>query len=73
MKLSNYYVSIILCGIRFYMDLRRQEETERDAFMDECLSDLTLRNQISIVSRKYKNEIQVHNDATMLQIHTHIT
>jgi hypothetical protein len=41
------------------MDLRRQEETERDAFIDECLSDMTIRDQIAIVSRKYRNEMQV--------------
>lgn len=46
---------------RFYMDLRRQEETERDAFIDECLSDVSIRDQMSIVTRKYKNKMKVRS------------
>ncbi|EDO27261.1 predicted protein, partial [Nematostella vectensis] len=50
----------------FYMDLRMQEGTERDIFLEECLSDLTIRDQLSVISRKYKNQVQVLNDDKLL-------
>lgn len=62
--------SIGLCGphengccifliCRFYIDLDRQENTERDLFLEECISDPTLRDQMALVFQKYKNKAQV--------------
>ena len=39
------------------MDLESEENAEKDEFFEECLSDPTLRDQISILTRKYKNKI----------------
>ena len=41
------------------MDLESEENAEKDEFFEECLSDPTLRDQISILTRKYKNKMQV--------------
>ena len=44
---------------RFYMDLESEENVEKDEFFEECLSDPTLRDQMSILTRKFKNKMQV--------------
>ena len=41
------------------MDLESEENAEKDEFFEEFLSDPTLRDQISILTRKYKNKMQV--------------
>ena len=42
------------------MDLESEENAEKDEFFEECLSDPTLRDQISILTRKFKNKMQVN-------------
>lgn len=44
---------------RFYMDLEMEENVEKDEFFEECLSDPTLRDQLSIMRRKFKDKSQV--------------
>ena len=41
------------------MDLESEENVEKDEFFEECLSDPTLRDQMSILTRKFKNKMQV--------------
>ena len=41
------------------MDLESEENVEKDEFFEECLSDRTLRDQMSILTRKFKNKMQV--------------
>ena len=41
------------------MDLESEETAERDEFFEECLSDPTLRDQMSILTRKFRNKSQV--------------
>lgn len=41
------------------MDLESEENAEKDEFFEECLSDPTLRDQMSILTRKFKNKMQV--------------
>ena len=54
------YTSIFITLLnRFYMDLESEENTEKDEFFEECLNDPTLRDQMSILTRKYKNKTQV--------------
>ena len=43
------------------MELERQENAEKDEFFEECLIDPTLRDQMSLLTRKFKNESQVSN------------
>ena len=47
---------------RFYMDLESEENAEKDEFFVECLSDPTLRDQMSILTRKFKNKMQVNEN-----------
>ena len=42
------------------MDLESEESAEKDEFFVECLSDPTLRDQMSILTRKFKNKMQVN-------------
>ena len=42
------------------MDLESEENAEKDEFFVECLSDPTLRDQMSILTRKFKNKMQVN-------------
>ena len=41
------------------MDLESEENVEKDEFFEECLNDPTLRDQMSILTRKYRNKSQV--------------
>lgn len=41
------------------MDLESEETAERDEFFEECLNDPTLRDQMSILTRKFRNKTQV--------------
>ena len=41
------------------MDLESEENVEKDEFFEECLNDPTLRDQMSILTRKFKNKMQV--------------
>ena len=41
------------------MDLESEENAEKDEFFEECLNDPTLRDQMSILTRKFKNKMQV--------------
>ena len=41
------------------MDLESEENVEKDEFFEECLSDPTLRDQMSILTTKFKNKMQV--------------
>ena len=41
------------------MDLESEETAERDEFFEECLNDPTLRDQMSILTRKFRNKSQV--------------
>jgi len=58
---------------RFYMDLESEENVEKDEFFEECLSDPTLRDQMSILTRKFKNKMQVVNDDKMLYADSIVT
>lgn len=51
---------------RFYMDLESEENVEKDEFFEECLSDPTLRDQMSISTRKFKNKMQAIADDKLL-------
>ena len=42
------------------MDLESEENAEKDEFFEECLSDPTLRDQMSILTRKFKTKMQVN-------------
>jgi len=44
------------------MDLESEENAEKDEFFEECLSDPTLRDQMSILTRKFKNKMQVNEN-----------
>ena len=44
------------------MDLESEENAEKDEFFVECLSDPTLRDQMSILTRKFKNKMQVNEN-----------
>ena len=44
------------------MDLESEENTEKDEFFVECFSDPTLRDQMSILTRKFKNKMQVNEN-----------
>lgn len=44
---------------RFYMDLEMEENIEKDEFFEECLNDPTLRDQLAIMRRKFKDKSQV--------------
>ncbi|XP_068693384.1 hydrocephalus-inducing protein homolog [Montipora foliosa] len=51
---------------RFYMDLESEENAERDDFFEECLNDPTLRDQVSILTRKFRNKSQIVANDKML-------
>ena len=42
------------------MDLESEENVEKDEFLEECLNDPTLRDQMSILTRKFRNKSQVY-------------
>ena len=42
------------------MDLESEENAEKDEFFEECLNDPTLRDQMSILTRKFRNKSQVY-------------
>lgn len=44
------------------MDLESEENAEKDEFFVEFLSDPTLRDQMSILTRKFKNKMQVNEN-----------
>lgn len=55
------------------MDLESEETAERDEFFEECLNDPTLRDQMSILTRKFRNKSQVmieRGKQTGEQMHT---
>lgn len=51
------------------MDLESEENAEKDEFFEECLSDPTLRDQMSILTRKFKNKMQVTTRRVMNNKH----
>lgn len=51
--------SVEFVFVRFYMDLESEENAEKDEFFEECLNDPTLRDQLSIMTRKFRNKTQV--------------
>lgn len=51
--------SVEFVFLRFYMDLESEENAEKDEFFEECLNDPTLRDQLSIMTRKFRNKTQV--------------
>lgn len=55
------------------MDLESEESTEKDEFFEECLNDPTLRDQMSILTRKFRNKTQVVTDDKMLHNDSIIT
>ena len=52
------------------MDLESEENAEKDEFFEECLNDPTLRDQMSILTRKFKNKMQVMRSDTLTVIRT---
>ena len=52
------------------MDLESEENVEKDEFFEECLSDPTLRDQMSILTRKFKNKMQVIRNRSQKQLIT---
>ena len=42
------------------MDLRREEEIEKDVFLMECAQDITIRDQMSILQRSFQTRNQVY-------------
>ena len=52
------------------MDLESEENVEKDEFFEECLSDPTLRDQMSILTRKFKNKMQVKWNRSQKQLVT---
>jgi hypothetical protein len=45
--------------IRFFTDLNKEESTETDRFLEECISDPTLRDKLSVLSRTFTNRKRV--------------
>lgn len=43
---------------RCKMDLRREEEEDKDAFFAECTQDMTIRDQLSILQRSFQTRNQ---------------
>jgi hypothetical protein len=43
------------------MDLRREEEIEKDVFLMECTQDVTIRDQMSILQRSFQTRNQVYD------------
>ena len=52
---------------RFYQELTFREEEQRDSFLEECISDPTLRDKLSLVTRSFKNRIKVAHCAIAFQ------
>ena len=48
------------------MDLNRQEKTEQDTFLEECISDPTARDQMALIFQKYKTKARAVQDDKML-------
>eukprot|EP00794_Sanderia_malayensis_P018879 gene18879-20779_t len=51
---------------RFYQELSYKEGEQRDAFLEECVSDVSLRDKLSLVTRSFKNRIKVAEGEKML-------
>ncbi|XP_078257666.1 hydrocephalus-inducing protein homolog [Rhinoraja longicauda] len=52
--------------IRFFSDLKSEEEEETDMFLQECAGDPALRERISILSRTFLNRCRMVQDDKML-------
>ena len=46
---------------RYKLDLKREEEMEKDVFLMECAQDVTIRDQMSILQRSFQTRGQVGN------------
>ena len=44
---------------RFYQELSYREEEQKDSFIEECISDPTLRDKLSLVTRSFMNRMKV--------------
>lgn len=52
--------------VRFFSDLKSEEEEETDFFLKECAGDPALRERISILSRTFLNRSRMAQDDKML-------
>ena len=58
--LSNFCQEVSYRAVfRCKMDLRREEEIEKDVFLMECAQDVTIRDQMSILQRSFQTRNQV--------------
>ena len=44
---------------RFYQELSYKEEERKDNFIEECITDPSIRDKLSLVTRSFKNRIKV--------------
>nr|XP_006823299.1 PREDICTED: hydrocephalus-inducing protein homolog [Saccoglossus kowalevskii] len=51
---------------RFCQDLGAEEEMERDRFLEECITDPTLRDKMSLLTRTFKNRRRLVAGDSML-------
>ncbi|XP_077982980.1 hydrocephalus-inducing protein homolog isoform X2 [Glandiceps talaboti] len=51
---------------RFCHDLSAEEEMERDRFLEECITDPTLRDKMSLLTRTFKNRRRLVEGDSML-------
>ena len=59
MKIISISLPYFVFVIRQQIELDREENSDTDRFLDECVADPTLRDKLSILSRTFQNRKRV--------------